>query len=121
MGGAWKGEGQNDFEKEVKSRTLLEKSPKEVAKGKRLKHMTTPGAYADDIQTSGTVSQCLGAYVQILKKGPAYGVRLCERKTKLVVHEADSKLAEAMIKRSSYPTIEVVTAARNLGSVTGFV
>ena len=78
-----------------------------------------PSAFADDIRLKGTVQQCLRGYEMVLKEGPAYGINLCESKSKIVVKAHQEDEAKRQVIESPFRLIRVVQAARNLGSLLG--
>ena len=78
-----------------------------------------PAAYADDMRLTALEDKCLSAYGAVLAYVPAYGVFLCEHKTELVVLPQHFNVVRRMVLASSFPSIKVVTAARNLGSMLG--
>ena len=79
----------------------------------------TSSAYADDIQTTGRISDCLRAVGVVRKKGPTFGIRFNAAKSKAVVDESALVSAREYSLNSAEPEIQVVLSARNLGGVIG--
>jgi hypothetical protein len=82
--------GEDERRVEDRRKELLKEAPENVARRRQAEGRSTPGSYADDVQVSGRVSQCIATFNNVLTRGPAYGIKLLSvGKTKLVVKEKD--------------------------------